>query len=141
MTLPTSGKPPESVPPAEGLDLAIVIVNYNGSALLSNCLTSVFASAGSFSYTVCVVDNGSRDDSAAMVSDRFPQAGLIVSDANLGFSAGNNLALRQLDLTDRQAQGNRQLPRYILLLNNDTILPANTLADMIQFMTSGPMWE
>jgi GT2 family glycosyltransferase len=138
LTLPTSGKPPESVPPAEGLDLAIVIVNYNGSALLSNCLTSVFASAGSFSYTVCVVDNGSRDDSAAMVSDRFPQAGLIVSDANLGFSAGNNLALRQLDLTDRQAQGNRQLPRYILLLNNDTILPANTLADMIQFMDERP---
>jgi GT2 family glycosyltransferase len=98
----------------------------------------VFASAGSFSYTVCVVDNGSRDDSAAMVSDRFPQAGLIVSDANLGFSAGNNLALRQLDLTDRQAQGNRQLPRYILLLNNDTILPANTLADMIQFMDERP---
>jgi GT2 family glycosyltransferase len=138
LTLPTSGKPPESVPPAEGLDLAIVIVNYNGSALLSNCLTSVFASAGSFSYTVCVVDNGSSDDSVAMISDRFPQAGLIVSETNLGFSAGNNLALRQLELTDSQAPGNRQLPRYILLLNNDTILPANTLADMIQFMDERP---
>ncbi len=138
LTLPTSEMPPGPVPPAEGLDLAIVIVNYNASALLADCLTSVFASAGSFSYTVCVVDNGSSDDSVAMISDRFPQAGLIVSETNLGFSAGNNLALRQLGLSAGQALGDRPLPRYTLLLNNDTVLPANALADMIQFMDERP---
>ncbi len=137
-TLPTSGMPSGSIPSAGGIDLAIVIVNYNASALLSGCLTSVFASAGDFSYTVCVVDNGSSDDSVAMMSDRFPQAGLIVSETNLGFSAGNNLALRQLGLSDRQPQHNGPLPRYTLLLNNDTVLPANALADMIQFMDERP---
>jgi len=137
-TLPASGLPSGPVASAEEIDLAIVIVNYNGSALLSGCLTSVFASAGDFSYTVCVVDNGSSDDSVAMMRDRFPQAGLIVSETNLGFSAGNNLALRQLGLSDRGPVPNRPLPRYILLLNNDTVLPANALADMIQFMDGRP---
>ena len=137
-TLPASGLPSGSVPSTEEIDLAIVIVNYNASALLSGCLTSVFASAGDFSYTVCVVDNGSSDDSVAMMRDRFPQAGLIVSETNLGFSAGNNLALRQLGLSDRQRLPNRPLARYILLLNNDTVLPANALAGMIQFMDGRP---
>ena len=137
-TLPASGLPSGSVSSAEEIDLAIVIVNYNASALLFGCLTSVFASAGDFSYTVCVVDNGSSDDSVAMMRDRFPQAGLIVSETNLGFSAGNNLALRQLGLSDRRPVPNRPLPRYILLLNNDTLLPANALADMIQFMDGRP---
>ncbi|MCZ0938275.1 MAG: hypothetical protein OXJ55_06545, partial [Caldilineaceae bacterium] len=40
-TLPTSGMPSGSIPSAEEIDLAIVIVNYNASALLSGCLTSV----------------------------------------------------------------------------------------------------
>ena len=137
-TLPASGLPSGSVPSAEEIDLAIVIVNYNASALLSGCLASVFASAGDFSYTVCVVDNGSSDDSVAMMRDRFPQAGLILSETNLGFSAGNNLALRQLGLSERRPVPNRPLPRYTLLLNNDTVLPANALADMIQFMDGRP---
>ena len=137
-TLPTSGMPSGPVLSVEGIDLAIVIVNYNASALLSGCLTSVFASAGDFAYTVCVVDNGSSDDSVAMMSDRFPQAGLIVSETNLGFSAGNNLALRELGLSDRQPARNGPLPRYILLLNNDTVLPTNSLVDMIQFMDERP---
>ncbi|MDE0311428.1 MAG: glycosyltransferase family 2 protein [Caldilineaceae bacterium] len=137
-TLPASGLPSGSIPSAEEIDLAIVIVNYNASALLSGCLASVFASAGDFSYTVCVVDNGSSDDSVAMMRDRFPQAGLILSETNLGFSAGNNLALRQLGLSERRPVPNRPLPRYTLLLNNDTVLPANALADMIQFMDGRP---
>ena len=137
-TLPANGLPSGSVPSAEEIDLAIVIVNYNARALLSGCLKSVFASAGDFSYTVCVVDNGSSDDSVAMMRDRFPQAGLIVSETNLGFSAGNNLALRQLGLSDLQPLPNRPLPRYVLLLNNDTVLPGNALADMLQFMDGRP---
>ena len=137
-TLPASGLPSGSVPSAEEIDLAIVIVNYNASTLLSGCLASVFASAGDFSYTVCVVDNGSSDGSVAMMRDRFPQAGLILSETNLGFSAGNNLALRQLGLSERRPVPTRPLPRYTLLLNNDTVLPANALADMIQFMDGRP---
>lgn len=126
--------PPESAP----LDLAIVILNYNTCALLRDCLASVFASAGDFSFTVCVVDNGSQDDSVAMVRSRFPQAGLIVPEENLGFSAGNNLALRQLGFGAGDAPDPSGLPRYVLLLNMDTVLPADALAQMLAFMDARP---
>ena len=135
-----SSRPPRGAPapPAEELDLAIVIVNYNASALLAGCLTSVFASAGAFSYTVCVVDNDSDDDSVIMVNDRFPQIGLILAETNLGFSAANNLALRQLGFPQRPPLHNTSLPRYALLLNADTILPPTALADMLHFMDERP---
>lgn len=136
--LSTGGMSSGSVRSEEELDLAIVILNYNGSALLNDCLKSVYASAGDYSYTVCVVDNDSSDDSVAMLGEHFPQAGVIVSDTNLGFSAGNNLALRQLGLGDREPDRTRPLPRYLLLLNNDTVLPANAAAEMIQFMDERP---
>ena len=119
----------------KSLDLAIIILNYNTSTLLAGCLTSVFASSGAFSYTVCVVDNASSDDSVAMMHRRFPQTGLLVTEWNVGFSAGNNLALRQLGFRD---SGSTALPRYVLLLNADTTLPATALADMIHFMDARP---
>jgi GT2 family glycosyltransferase len=125
-------------PPSEELDLAIVIVNYNASALLAGCLTSVFASAGAFSYTVCVVDNDSHDDSVKMLNARFPQVGLIVAETNLGFSAANNLALCQLGFLERQPLRNTPLPRYVLLLNADTVLPPTALAEMLLFMDERP---
>lgn len=119
----------------KSLDLAIIILNYNTSTLLAGCLTSVFASSGAFSYTVCVVDNASSDDSVAMMHRRFPQTGLLVTEQNVGFSAGNNLALRQFGFRD---SGSTALPRYVLLLNADTTLPATALADMIHFMDARP---
>ena len=43
-----------------GLDLAIVVLNYNTRELLRACLESVYASHGSFCFTLCVVDNASQ---------------------------------------------------------------------------------
>ena len=123
---------------AEGLDLAIVIVNYNAGALLAGCLESVFASNGSFTYTVCVVDNDSHDDSVAIINDHFPQTGLIVAETNLGFSAANNLALRQLGFGERRSSGSAPFPRFVLLLNADTVLPPTALGEMILFMDGRP---
>lgn len=130
-----SGASPQRVTPGEALDLAVVIVNYNAGALVADCLDSLFASGGSFTYTVCVVDNASSDGSVELLTRRFPQVGVMVADSNLGFSAGNNLALRRLGLTDC-ARG--ALPRYTLLLNSDTVLPPTALAEMIGFMDARP---
>lgn len=120
-----------------GLDLAIVILNYNTRDLLGACLESVFASQGNFAYSLCVVDNASQDGSDQMVAERFPQAGRIVSRENRGFSAGNNLALRALGFGGPPVDAAR-LPRYVLLLNPDTLLRPDTLARMIDFMDARP---
>ncbi|MBI3952753.1 MAG: glycosyltransferase family 2 protein [Candidatus Doudnabacteria bacterium] len=104
------------------MDLSVVIVNYNTKDLLKKCLKSVFASHTSFSFEVLVSDNGSKDGSVLMIKEEFPEVKLIENNANLGFSKGNNVALRQ-------AQG-----KYCLLLNSDTEIRQNTLEVSIKYM-------
>jgi N-acetylglucosaminyl-diphospho-decaprenol L-rhamnosyltransferase len=138
------------------LDLLIVIVNYNTRDLLRDCLASIYESRGDFSYEVCVVDNGSRDNSAAMVRQEFPQAQLIEIPVNQGYAYANNLGLKAFgfqnsppaqhpcpepfgfaqDAPDEELSA--PVPRYALLLNADTLLPPSALQDMLDFMEAHP---
>jgi N-acetylglucosaminyl-diphospho-decaprenol L-rhamnosyltransferase len=117
-----------------GLDLGIVIVSYNVRDLLRDCLTSVFESRGDIRFQVCVVDNASLDGSADMVRTEFPAARLIESE-NLGYAAGNNRGLRAFGLGQDAPSA---LPRYLLLLNPDTVLPPSALIDMLEFLDQHP---
>ena len=114
------------------LDLGIVIVNYNVRDLLRDCLASVYDSRGDLSFEVCVVDNGSEDGSADMVAEEFPRV-RIVRTENRGYAASNNLGLREFGFGDSRDSRSSQ-PRYVLLLNPDTVLPPSALADMLAFM-------
>ncbi len=129
--------------PAVSLDLAIIIVNYNTSALLRDCLRSLYASEmGGLSCGVCVVDNASADDSVAMVRAEFPQVHLIANAENVGYPRANNQGLRYFGFSDRPlalpAEAGPALPRFALLLNPDTVLSPRALADMIAFMEAHP---
>ena len=106
--------------------LSIVIVSYNVSAFLEQCLESVLKAAESINARVYVVDNNSVDGSVAMVRSKFPSVELIESQENLGFSRGNNLAFRQIDSP------------FILMLNPDTIVHEDTLSSCLEFMESHP---
>lgn len=117
-------------------DLGIVIVNWNTRDLLERCLKTLYSSRGVV-FRVVVVDNASDDDSADMVRQRFPQAGLIVSPINGGFSYGNNLGLRALGYRGAGSVS-PDAPRYALLLNPDTELPPDALDQMVRFMDSRP---
>jgi len=121
------------------LDLAIVIVNYNTSALLRDCLRSVYASRGVGKFAVCVVDNASSDDSVEMVRTLFPQVHLIANTRNAGYPQANNQGLRYFGFHDTPVVGvDQTLPRFVLLLNPDTVLPPTALAEMIAFMEAHP---
>lgn len=115
-------------------DLAIIIVNYNTSTLLRDCLTSIRRSQGDYIIKTCVVDNASTDDSVTMVWAEFPEVHVIVNPKNEGFARANNLGLRYFGFEQAKAE----LPRYILLLNPDTKLSADALAKMIDFMDTTP---
>ncbi|MDE2750809.1 MAG: glycosyltransferase family 2 protein [Chloroflexota bacterium] len=119
------------------LDLGIVIVNWNTRDLLRACLKTVFASQGDFTYSVVVVDNASDDGSAAMIRQEFPQAELIANAENVGYPRGNNIGLRRLGYRGAR-DVDAAAPRYALLLNPDTEVPAEALWRMIQFMDSRP---
>jgi hypothetical protein len=141
--------------PSQALDLAIVIVNYNTSNLLRDCLHSVFASTGGLRLGICVVDNASADDSTAMVGADFPRVYVIANQENVGYPRANNQGLRHFGFADRAdpSAGGAQpaiapgagapanggvLPRFALLLNPDTVLPPTALAEMLAFMAEHP---
>ncbi|HFC11548.1 MAG TPA: glycosyltransferase family 2 protein, partial [Anaerolineae bacterium] len=110
------------------LDLGIVIVSYNVQALLRRCLQSIYDSIGDVSFAVCVVDNNSPDDSAAMVKAQFPQVHLIANADNPGYSTANNQGIHWLNSAFDAP------PRYILLLNPDTEVMPNTFCDSVRYM-------
>ena len=72
-----------------------IILNWNGRAYLEACLTALLAQEYPIERVV-LVDNGSTDDSVPFVRERFPTVTVLVNGGNVGFAAGNNVALREL---------------------------------------------
>ncbi len=119
-------------------DLSIVIVNWNVAPLLRNCLQSILdspqarldseghLSIANYALQVCVVDNASTDGSVEMVQREFPWAQVIASPRNLGFTGGNNLALKRCP------------GRFVLLLNPDTRVVGDALVQMLQAIETRP---
>ena len=103
------------------IDLSIVIVNWNTSKMLIQCLDSIYHSESRLIIEVIVVDNGSTDDSVRSVATRFPQVNLVVNGRNLGFAKANNQGIKA-------SKG-----RYCLLLNSDTILKPNSLDLLVNY--------
>lgn len=118
-------------------DLAVVILNYNTCSLLRDCLRSLQVHPAQVRTAVYVVDNASSDDSVRMVQQEFPGVILIANSANIGYSAGNNTAMRLLGF-GQQSPPAGQLPRYALLLNPDTVVPEGALDAMVRFMDDRP---
>ncbi len=107
--------------------LSIVIVSYNASYFLEQCLFSVRKAIQTLPCEVIVVDNASRDGTAAMIRSRFPDVKLIVNNDNPGFARANN----QAALISKG--------KYVLFLNPDTIIPEDCLSECIRFMESNPL--
>ncbi len=118
-------------------DLTIVIVNWNVGELVCAALGSLCGSPsartvngdlflGDLATEIVVVDNASQDDSVAQIRAAYPQVTLIESPTNVGFAAGNNLALRS---------GSH---RYLLLLNPDTKVVDDAVLTMVRYLQAHP---
>jgi GT2 family glycosyltransferase len=108
--------------------LSIIIVSYNAREVLRECLVSLYGEITSSRLTseVILIDNASRDGSAAMVERDFPGVRLIASSTNLGFAAANNLGFAI-------ARGD-----FIVLLNPDAQLAPGALANAVESMSRHP---
>lgn len=104
------------------MDLSICIVNWNTKNLLRDCIKSIYQKTRGISFEIIIVDNASRDGSVEMLKKEFPQCKVISSNCNLGFSKGNNVAIKQ-------AKGT-----YILFLNPDTELKTQAIVGMMRFL-------
>lgn len=99
-------------------NIAVILLNWNGKEDTLECLTSLEKQTYSH-YKVFVVDNGSTDDSVAVIRATFPQVSIIESGKNLGYAGGNNLGIKQALQEGFQS---------VLLLNNDTVVDPELLA-------------
>jgi GT2 family glycosyltransferase len=107
--------------------IAVVIVNWNGRALLNACLDSVLAQTPPPDL-VFVVDNASTDGSAEYVRSSWPTVSVLETGANLGFAGGNNVGIRAA--LDAGADA-------ILLLNNDAQLLPDALGHLRSSLERG----
>ncbi len=108
------------------MDLSVLIVNYNAEAHLKKCLQSLYKATAHLPLEVIVVDNASSDTSLDMLANDFPQVRVIALPENLGFARANNLMMRE-------AKG-----RFLLLLNNDTLVPSGSIETMLRIMEERP---
>lgn len=127
----------ETTPGAAPIRLAVVIVAWNVRELVLDCLRSTFEDldCSGLAGSVWLVDNASADGTVAAVRGAFDRADLTVLEPgeNLGFAAGNNLALRALGFRDEggPAPG---APDYVLLLNPDTLVQPGALGALVDGM-------
>ncbi|MCC6396010.1 MAG: glycosyltransferase family 2 protein [Bacteroidetes bacterium] len=101
--------------------VSVVIVNYNGAALLDRCLASILQQS-SRPMEIIVVDNGSTDESRSMLAARYPTVHLLAQEKNLGFAEGNNVGVTA-------ARGD-----YVVLLNNDTEVTAGWMEGLVDML-------
>jgi N-acetylglucosaminyl-diphospho-decaprenol L-rhamnosyltransferase len=106
-------------------DIAVIVVSANSGRWLPACLSSLFARAGGADLEVVVVDSGCSDDTAAIVREGFPQAG-VLAVANRGFSYANNRAFLATSAP------------FVLFLNPDTEILDGTLAGLIRELERRP---
>ncbi len=129
--------------------VGVVILTYNSSAYIAQCLHSVFENAYP-NFSVTVVDNASTDNTVQVIQKNFPYVILCASEEssvkrsvtsfkmtkkvsfiqnkiNLGYGAGNNIAIKEL---------RKKRLDYILLLNPDTTLEPSTISDLVAVFTT-----
>jgi GT2 family glycosyltransferase len=100
--------------------VAVVILNYNGEALLRQFLPSVIQHSEGAS--IIVADNGSTDQSVPIIHEHFPSVEVLKLDRNYGFCGGYNRALSQVKSD------------YFVLLNSDVEVTAGWLNPMIDLL-------
>jgi len=99
--------------------ISVVIPHYNGIKILEDCLISLYKNTFT-DYETLLIDNGSTDGSQQMLREKFPQVKLIQNKENRGYAGGCNQGI-ELAAAD-----------FVLLLNNDTVMPENFLEEMFR---------
>ena len=107
-------------------EVSIVLVCWNNKDYLDPCLQSLYGGNVNHSFDVVAVDNGSTDGSQAMLQEKYPQILIIQNDKNVGLSKASNQGIEA-------TKG-----KYVLLLNNDTLINRMTIDPLVDFLDDHP---
>ena len=103
---------------------SVVILNWNGEAMLRQYLPSVLIYTQLPDVEIVVADNGSTDGSLEYLQTQGVR--IIVLDQNYGFAEGYNRAIAQVD------------SEYVVLLNSDVEVTPHWLDTMLEYMDAHP---
>ncbi len=106
--------------------VTIVVVTYNSADTILDTLRGARACADAGIARTVVVDNVSRDETAALIASQHPWVKLIASGENLGFGRGNNLGFAEVDTP------------FVLFLNPDAVIEPEALSTLLDFMRAHP---
>lgn len=108
------------------MDVAIVILNWNGLEMMKRYFPSLVANTKDENAFIVVADNGSEDGSLEWLESEYPDIRTIALDRNYGFTGGYNRALQEIDAD------------YYILLNSDIEVPEGWLEPLVNFMEENP---
>ena len=108
------------------MDIAVVILNWNGLSMLQTYLPRVVERTPGPDAFIVVADNGSTDGSVAWLAEAYPDVRTVRFDRNYGFTGGYNRALREIDAD------------YYVLLNSDVEVSQGWLDPLVGFMEEHP---
>lgn len=116
------------------MEIVFVILNYNTYVETVECIESIENKLDTDNYKIVIVDNASRDSSAADLRNKYKDSDkvdIIETDENLGFARGNNVGIKY---------ANEQYhPEFMVVLNSDTELIQDDLYSKLkkEYMRSG----
>jgi hypothetical protein len=108
------------------IDLTISIATANNKRLILDCLRSIYETTKELGFEIYVVVNNSSDGSEEAIQESFPEVKLIINQEKLGFTHNHNTVIRK-------SKG-----KYVLVLNDDTIILDGALDKMVHFMEGHP---
>ena len=103
--------------------IACIMVNYNGFADTVEAIKSLEKST--YSADIIVIDNASENEEGTKLRNMFCNIKVIQNTINCGFAGANNIGMEY-------ALNNEY--DYILLLNNDTIVSEDMIAELMNYV-------
>ena len=104
----------------------IVILNWNGEGFLRKFLPTLVKNTNPELARICIIDNGSTDNSLEFISENFPLIQLVKLDKNYGFTGGYNRGLKEIEA------------EYFMLLNSDVEVGMNWIEPLVELMDKNP---
>lgn len=108
--------------------VAAVVLTWNDTSMAARCIQSVLSNPYP-GLEVILVDNGSTPPCAAPLKEQFPSIHAIQLSSNTGFTGGCNRGLEH---------GLALGAKYLLLLNNDTIVASDAIVKLVAAMEATP---
>lgn len=106
--------------------LSVIILTHSQCSVLAHCLQSLMPAIQGIDAEVIVVDNASADGTDKMLAEHYPEVRVLCNDINRGVAAARNQGIKA------------SCGEYILILDNDTVVNADAIHGMLQYICATP---